>query len=408
MRSTGPGTRAETSALVFILGTVFINSLGYGMITLLIPLYVRELGGNAADAGAFNSLYALAQFGSMPVLGALSDRFGRKPVLLTCLLGTAVAFTLLGLADALIWIGVAIALDGITGGNLPTAYAYVADITPPSDRARGMGLIGAALGLGYMIGPALGGLLGQSSLRLPAMVAVALALTNLVFGRMALPESLRVEDRTRAIRWSQLNPVAQFAAVARNPGFARLLLALFLLHLAFSGLQTNFPLFAQARFGWDTLRMGGLFAVAGICAVLVQGVIFPAAQRRAGEGKLMVIGLFIMAISLAGVAAAPIDALLFPIVGLAAAGSGLAIPALNALLSRGADPGSQGKVMGGAQALQSLALIAGPALAGIAFDRIGPGAPYWAGGMIALAACLIAGLAMRARTGQLRVLDRRL
>ena len=142
--------------------------------------------------------------------------------------------------------------------------------------------------------------------------------------------------------------------------------------------------------------------------VLVQGAVFPAAPRRAGEGKLRVIRLFIMAISLAGVAAAPIDALLFPTVGLAAAGSGLAIPALNALLSRGADPGSQGQVMGGAQALQSLALIARPALAGVTFDRIGPGALYWLGGIIALAACLVARMAMRSGTGQLRVLDRRL
>jgi MFS family permease len=194
---------------LFIFITVFVDLLGYGMIIPLLPFYVQQQDGGAAIVGALGSLYALMQLLSGPVLGALSDRLGRRPVLLSCLLGTALAYLMLGLADTLLVIFLAIMLDGITGGNLTTAYAYIADVTSPKERSRGMGLVGAAFGLGIMAGPAMGGLLSAYGMGVPAFVASAIALTNVAFGWLMLPESLPPERRMAKTSWRALNPVAQ-------------------------------------------------------------------------------------------------------------------------------------------------------------------------------------------------------
>ena len=384
-------TRTKSaSPLLFIVITVFIDMLGYGMITLLIPLYVKEQGGSASLAGTLNSLYALMQFMAGPFIGALSDRFGRKPVLLVCLVGTALAFFMLGIANSLAWIVAAVALDGITGGNLTTAYAYIADVTTPQNRARGMGLVGAAFGLGAMIGPAMGGVLSQYNLHLPAFVACAIALSNLVFGWVALPESLSASLRTRTISWRSLNAVQQFVGLNKLGRIGILLTSMFLLNVAFSGLQTNFPLFAQARFNWDALRIGIFFAFVGICAVFVQGVLFNWLHARIREAYLLIGGLILMTLGLASVAFTQRAEWLYPIVGLAALGSGLGIPSLNSMVSTRVSAGQQGQLMGGVQAILSLALILGPSIAGLAFDRLGSGAPYLVGAVFAAAACAMA------------------
>ena len=383
------------SPLLFIFITVFVDLLGYGMVIPLLPFYVTRQSGGAAVAGALGSLYALMQLLSGPVLGALSDAYGRRPVLLVCLLGTACAYLLLGLANSLTMIFVAVMVDGITGGNLTTAQAYIADVTAPEARTRGLGLVGAAFGLGLMTGPALGGLLSLYGLWAPAFVACAIALSNVLFGLFVLSESLPPERRTAAPTWPRLNSVAQLIGLFRLAPIRVLMVTLFTLNLAFAGLQTNFPLYSHARFGWDAVRNGIFFAYVGVCAVLIQGVLLGRLQPRFGEARLVVSGLALMAIGLAGLAVAPWDWTLYPIVGLVALGTGLSIPSLTSLISRRVAASEQGRVMGGTQALLSLTMILGPTMAGLSFERVGTSAPYWLGGLLAAAALLIAHLALR-------------
>ena len=381
--------------LLFIFITVFVDLLGYGMIIPLLPFYVQQQEGGAAIVGSLGSLYALMQLLSGPALGALSDRLGRRPVLLTCLLGTALAYLMLGLAESLGLIFLAILLDGITGGNLTTAYAYIADVTQPEERSRGMGLVGAAFGLGIMAGPAMGGLLSHYGLGVPAFVACAIALSNVAFGWLLLPESLPPERRAARTSWRALNPVAQLLDLFHMAPIRLLLATIFALNLAFSGLQTNFPLYSQARFGWDAAHNGIFFAYVGACAVFVQGALFPRLQPRLGEKKLALGGLALMAGGMAGMALAGLDWLLYPIVGMVALGSGVSIPSLTGLVSQRVAGDAQGRLMGGMQALLSLTLILGPTLAGLSFQFISVPAPYWIGSLLAGTALLLAQSALR-------------
>jgi DHA1 family tetracycline resistance protein-like MFS transporter len=386
------------SPLLFIFITVFIDLLGYGMVVPLLPFFVQRQQAGATAAGALGSVYALMQLISGPVLGALSDRHGRRPVLLLCLLGTAGAYLLLGLSNSLAMIFLAISLDGITGGNLTTVYAYIADVTQPAERARGLGLVGAAFGLGLMAGPALGGLLSVYGLSVPAFIACAIALANVTFGWLVLPESLPPERRTATPSrgaWRVLNSAAQLMGLFELAPIRLLLVTLFTLNLAFSGLQTNFPLYSQARFGWNTTHNGIFFAYVGVCAVFVQGVLFRWIQPRLGEKRLAVGGLALMALALAGVATARQGWMMYPVIGLAALGSGTSIPSLTALVSHRVGAGEQGRLMGGTQALLSLTMIIGPTMAGLSFEHIGVAAPYWLGSLLAASALVMATIALK-------------
>lgn len=390
MSNVEQSTRLRRSPLAFIFITVFIDLMGYGMVIPLLPFFVQRQDAGATAAGALGSLYALMQLIAGPILGALSDRYGRRPVLLICLLGTAMAYLMLGFADSLPLIFLAIMLDGITGGNLSTAYAYIADVTTNENRARGMGLVGAAFGLGLMAGPAIGGLLSAYGLSVPAIFACALTLSNIAFGFFVLPESLPPEKRTPLDSWRALNWLTQLIGVFRISTIRMLLLATFTLNLAFAGLQTNFPLFSQARFGWDATRNGIFFAFVGVCAVFVQGILYGQIQPRVGEKRLAIIGLTLMAISLAAVATAQYDWLMYPIVALGALGSGLSIPSITGLVSQRVASGEQGRLMGGTQVVLNLALIVGPIIAGLSFEHIAVAAPYWLGSLFAIIALMFA------------------
>lgn len=395
MSNVEKDTRLRRSPLAFIFITVFIDLMGYGMVIPLLPFFVQRQDAGATAAGALGSLYALMQLIAGPILGALSDRYGRRPVLLICLLGTATGYLILGFANSLPLIFIAIMIDGITGGNLSTAYAYIADVTTNENRARGMGLVGAAFGLGLMAGPAIGGLLSAYGLSVPAFFACALSLSNVVFGFFVLPESLPPEKRMPIDSWRALNWLTQLIGVFRISTIRLLLLATFTLNLAFAGLQTNFPLFSQARFGWDATRNGIFFAFVGVCAVLVQGILYGQIQPRVGEKRLTIIGLTLMAISLAAVATAPYDWLMYPIVALGALGSGLSIPSITGLVSQRVPPGTQGRLMGGTQVVLNLALILGPIIAGVSFERIDVAAPYWLGSVFAIIALTLAYFGLR-------------
>jgi MFS transporter, DHA1 family, tetracycline resistance protein len=374
--------------LLIIFACVFLDMLGYGMIVPLLPFMVREGPQQALLVGLLSSLYALMQLLVAPLLGALSDRVGRRPVLVGCLFVAAGAYALLGVganSAALPLVFLAVAIGGAAGATIPTAQAYIADRTAPEERARGLGLIGAAFGLGLMLGPASGGLLSVYGLGVPAFLAAGLALANGVFGLVSLPPEQRVATPLRAGRL-----VGQLGAAIAERATRPLLLAIFLLNLAFAGLQSNFPLFSSTRFGWDPVANGVFFAFVGLCAVITQGLLVGRLQPIVGEPLLVVGGLGLMALSLALTALAPAGWMLYPLVGLMALGTGLAIPSITSLVSQRAAGDRQGVVMGGMQSVLSATLVIGPALAGLLFDRVGPAAPYLSGGLLAGAAFLAA------------------
>lgn len=382
--------------LFFIFVTVLVDMLGYGMILPLLPFYVQQQDGGAAMVGYLGAFYALLQLFSGPVLGTLSDQYGRKPILLLCLLGTSIAYALFGLANSLGILFLAVLLDGLTGNNLTTAYAYVADITTPENRSRGMGIVGAAFGLGVMAGPALSGFLSSFGLAVPALTASLIALLNVIYGFFFVPESLSPEQRTvhRAGNLAQnpLNGLGQLTTLMQVRPIRNYLISIFFLNLAFSGLQTNFPLFSRARFGWDVSQNSYFFAFVGLVAVFTQGFLYLRIQPHIREGRLSVLGLGMLALGMAGLALAPAGWMLYPMVAVAALGSGLTTPSLSALVSNHTPASEQGRLMGGQQVLFSLTAIAGPILAGLSFEHLAIFAPYLLGSCFALLALFSANL----------------
>ena len=380
------------SSLIFIFITIFVDLLGYGIMLPLLPFFVQAhaQAGGAAIAGALSSLYASAQLFAGPVLGALSDRYGRRPVLLICLLGTSLGYLMLGLADSLPLIFLAVLIDGLTGGNLTTAYAYIADVTTSENRARSMGMVGAAFGLGLMAGPALGGLLSRYGLYVPAFTASAIALGNAIFGFFVLPESLPLEKREIKSASQIFNWGKQFTSLLRQVNIQKFLTAMFLLNLAFAGLQSNFPLYSNFRFQWTPTQNSFFYLYVGICAVFIQGFLFGKLQPIFGERNLTLFGLTFMAIGLAGMALAPASWALYPAVTIVALGTGMSIPSLTALVSLRVSESEQGRLMGGTQTLLSLTNIFGPAIAGILFEAIAFSAPYWLGSALSIFALMVA------------------
>lgn len=373
-------------SLTFILITIFVDILGYSMMIPLLPFFVQKQGGGAAVAGALASLYAFLQLFSGPVLGSLSDRIGRKPILLACLFGTAIAYAAFGWADSLLLLFLAVTLDGLTGNNLTTSHAYIADVTTSAERSRGLSLAGAAFGLGVMAGPVLSGFLSGYGLALPAFVAAGIAFANTLYGLLFLPESLPLEKR--AHQPVSFNAFAQLKGLFDLRAIRFLLIAIFTLNLAFSGLQTNFPLFSNARFDWTPRQNGFFFAFVGVMAVLVQGFLYARLQPRLGERRLAALGLGFLSLGMAGIALTPSAWTLYLFVAIAALGSGSSIPSLSGMVSARVGESRQGQLMGGMQTLLGLTTIVGPMLAGLSFERIGVSAPYWIGSGLALLALL--------------------
>ncbi|MBK8822790.1 MAG: MFS transporter [Anaerolineales bacterium] len=383
-----------------ILVSVFVDMLGYGIMLPLLPFFVQAhaSAGGAAIAGGLMSMYSTIQLVSGPILGALSDRYGRKPILLLCLLGTGTSYLLLGLANSLPIIFLAVFIDGLTGSNLTLAHAYVADTTNAENRAKGLNYSQLAFGLGIMAGPILGGTLSGFGLSVPALIASFFAFANTAFGFFFLPESLPPERRetrpiTQVFSWA-----GQFTSIFRQKNIQNFLVVLFLLNLAFAGLQTNFPLYSNARFGWTPAQNSYFYLYVGLCGILVQGVLFGKLQTRFGERKLIPVGLTCMAIGLAGMAFVPAAWMIFPPVAVVALGTGISIPSLTALVSLRIPDSEQGRLMGGNQTLLALTNIFGPAIAGISFDVVAISAPYWLGSLLSIFALMIASVGFSTRS----------
>ncbi|MBW4561624.1 MAG: MFS transporter [Mojavia pulchra JT2-VF2] len=366
--------------MIFIFITLFLDLLGSGLLVPVIPFLVREYSKDALTIGLLAVSFSAAQFIASPVLGVLSDRYGRRPVLLISLLGTTLGYFIFGFANALWLLFAARLLDGFTGGNISTAQAYIADISPPQDRAKNFGLIGAAFGLGFIFGPALGGLLGQISLQAPAFAAGILSLATTIFGFFALPESLPPQKRLqRPIRLKELNPIAQVGDVLQRPVLRGLLLANFAKNFAFSGLQTNFALFTFVRFGLGSGANGAIFSYIGVLAALMQGLIVRRLVKHFREEQLAVVGFGMMAVGFSLISFVPTIWMLYPALTFIPVGSGLVTPTLMGLISKQVAIQEQGTILGASQAIASLTQVVAPVWAGAVFDYVGIGAPYWTG-----------------------------
>ncbi|GIV88517.1 MAG: tetracycline resistance MFS efflux pump [Chloroflexus sp.] len=385
--------------LLFIFLTIFIDLLGIGIVLPLLPEYVKIVersswpwlaDNRALVVGALTASYALMQFLFAPILGALSDRFGRRPILLLSLFGVGLSYLVFAVAENLTFLGVETVIGllflaritaGITGASISTAQAYIADVTPPSERARGLGMIGAAFGLGFMLGPAIGGLLSNISLQAPALFAAALSFANVMFGFFRLPESLPPEKRMRSVS-RNLNPVTRLTAVARDPRVQPFIFGSVLFNLAFAGLQSNFPVYSDVRFGFSPQQNALIFAFIGLIAVLVQGFLIRKLVARFGEARLALAGLTLMALGFAATGLAPASWMLFPAIGIVALGSGMLTPSLTSLISQSVSATEQGAILGGVQSFNSLTMVLGPLLAGTLFDLIAPNAPYLFGAVL--------------------------
>lgn len=370
---------ASRNTIAFIFIAVFLDFLGTGLLIPVIPFLVAQFDGNALTVGLVALSFFAAQFIATPAWGKLSDRYGRKPILIISSLGTGLSFLIFGFANALWLLFVARLVDGLTGVNVSIAQAYIADVSSNKNRAQNFALIGAAFGLGFTVGPALGGLLSQISLQTPAFVAATLSLLTAAFAFFIIPESLKPDRRKRAIALKELNPFGQVNNALRRPRLRRFLLANFAIDLAFSGLQTNFALYTFVRFDLGTNQNGILFAYVGIVSALMEGLIIRYLVKRFSERRLTIVGLGLMSLGYIWVALASVAWMLYPCLALIAVGSGMAVPTLTSTISKKVSQRQQGTILGAAQAISSLALIVGPVWAGFTFDYFGTSIPYWTG-----------------------------
>ena len=382
------------SALVFLLFSAFLNMMGIGLIIPVIPFLVQQyLGGQPAVAvagivGLLTSVYALCQFLAAPGLGMLSDRFGRRPILLVSLLGSAVGYVLFGIGGALWVLFLSRVIDGLTGGNISTMFAYVADTTPPAERSKYYGMLGASIGFGFVIGPALGGLLSHISLSAPFFIAAAVMFVNGVWGYFVLPESVTAEHRLEKFELSHLNPFEQLWAVLKQPVLRRLMLVGFLYFLPFAALQGNGSVLMKDVLGLTASGIGGVFFVIGVVDIGVQGFLMRKLLDTVNEIRLIEAGMLLMAVgflALASLTWFPHLWILLVGVALFALGGGLFEPSFSGLISHAADPRSQGRVQGANQSLQSLTRVIGP-LAAAALYQYGAHVPYVLCMVFALAA----------------------
>lgn len=397
-----PLRAGRPAAVIFIFITVVLDVLAVGIIIPVLPRLVeRFLDGDTARAaeiyGLFGGAWALMQFFFSPLLGAVSDRHGRRPVILISCFGLGIDYLFMALAPSLAWLFVGRLISGITAASFTTAGAYIADVTPPEKRAGAFGMIGAAWGVGFVLGPAAGGLLGGVDPRLPFWVAGALALVNAAYGAFVLPESLPPARRVAAIPWRKANPMGSLRLLRSHPELAGLASVMTLYFLGHQVLPSVCVLYAGYRYGWAPTQMGGVLAAVGICNIVVQALIVKRFVARFGERRALFTGLAFGVAGLAIYGLAPTGALFW--IGVPVfAGIGLVNPSVQALMTRHVSPQEQGQLQGANGAIMGLTGIFGPALFTLTFayfiDPVRhvqvPGAPFLLASALTLAALLVA------------------
>jgi MFS transporter, DHA1 family, tetracycline resistance protein len=388
--------KSSTRAFGLIFLTLLIDVAAMGMIIPVLPTIISGfVGGDLARAarlaGLLAALAAGLEFVFAPIIGALSDRYGRKIALMLGMLGPGLTYVLLASATSIGWLFVGYLLAGIIGAIYATANAYLADITPPEQRASRYGMMGAAFGLGFIVGPIVGGLLGSIALRLPLYAAGGLTLLNLGLCLFLLPESLPAARR-RAFRWSRANPLASLGLLRRTPTLLALAASLFLSNLALNGMYSTWIFSTTLRFGWGTAQTGVTFAVMGLLAALVQSTLVGPAVRRLGERRSILIGLSVSVLAFLGYALAPQGWMIYLIIGVASLAA-LDAPAGQTLVAASVGEDEQGAVQGALTSLLSLTRIVGPLLATNTFAYfVSPSAPIsFPGAPFALGAVLFAG-----------------
>jgi MFS transporter, DHA1 family, tetracycline resistance protein len=381
------------AALVFIFITVTLDILALGLVIPILPGLILEFTGqNSARAASLYGLFAVAfagmQFLASPVLGALSDRFGRRSVILLSNFGLGLDYVLMALAPTLWWLLAGRLLSGICAASITTANAYIADVTPPDKRAAGYGLLGAAFGLGFVIGPALGGVLGEIDLRLPFWVAAGLSAANFLYGWLILPESLRPERR-RPFLWRGAHPLGALRFLRAHPGLPVLAGSVFLSQLAHMALPAAFVLYADYRYDWGPREVGLTLAVVGVCSAIVQGGLVRAAIPRIGERRGLLFGLAMGASGFAIYGLAPSG--LWMLVGIPVmAFWGFVMPSAQSLMSGRVEPEAQGRLQGALTSLTGIAGIIGPLMfSQILAAAVGPLAHFGLPGAPFLLAALL-------------------
>ena len=376
----------KRSPLIIVFVTVFIDLLGFGIIIPLLPFYAETFGAHAFTVAMLSTSFSLMQFIFAPIWGRLSDRIGRRPIIVFGLLGSCLSYLAFGLATSLTALFAARIFAGIAGANIPTAQAVVADVTTPENRAKGMGMIGAAFGLGFIFGPAIGGYMSQFGYAAPGFFASALSLVNFIAAWFLLPETLKPEHR--AIE--RVGRLDALRAALTRPHLPLLLLIGFLVVASFSGFENTFALFAEQKYGFHASTIGYIFAFIGIILVIVQGFLVGKTVKMLGEHHIVPISLAIVAIGLLMIPGVHSIPALLVANGVLAVGMGFNNPSLMSLISRYTAAEDQGGVLGLTQALSSLGRIVGPMWAGFAFDHIGIGAPYVSSAVVMAVACLLA------------------
>jgi DHA1 family tetracycline resistance protein-like MFS transporter len=375
------------SPLIIIFITVLIDLIGFGIVIPVLPLYAERFGASPTAIGVLLGIYSAMTFIFAPVLGRISDRVGRRPVLLLSMIGTSAGFLLMGFANTLWLLFVARVIDGITGGNISTAQAYIADVTPPQERSRGMGLIGAAFGLGFIFGPAIGGALSHISVQAPFYFAAALAATNAVALYFLLPESLSTHNRSNN---QQHASVIELIEHSQSWQLAIVVATYFFATVAFALLTATYSLFTERRFGYDATHNGYIFAYLGLIGAVIQGGLLGKLARVFGDKTLAVSGTLILALSMFALAASATATMLIAASTGIAVGNSLLTPTLNAIASRSVSATWQGRVFGVMQSAASLARIVGPVLGGwlLSLDHFGR-KPYWTASGIMLIAFVL-------------------
>ena len=366
---------------------VVVDLIGFGIIIPLLPFYAEHFNADPTTVGMIMATYSLTQFIAAPFWGRLSDRIGRRPVLLFSLAGSAIAYSWLGFADQLWVLFSARALGGFMAGNISAAFAYVADITTPENRARGMGMIGAAFGLGFVIGPAIGGILGGSDpinadYKSPSLAAAGLSTVALIFGILFLKESLSQDIRNRPIARTNRSYMAQLLQSLSSPNLTFLLLMSFLATVVFSGLEVTFAMWSRRQFGWGPEQNGYLFAFVGVIGAIVQGGLVGILARRFGEIGLVIQGALTLCLGVIMIPFAQNITVLVIAMTISAYGFSIISPALNSAISLSADEENQGMVMGATRSTITLARVAGPIIAGVLFSTFGKEWPFYAGAAI--------------------------
>jgi len=357
-------------AIGFIFVTLVLIVLGFGIIIPVLPGLVTQFEGGSAAQGASSygvliGVFALLQFASAPVLGALSDRFGRRKVILIALAGTSVDYVIMGLAPSLGWLFVARMISGVTAGAFATCNAYIADVTPPEKRAQGFGLAGAAFGLGFAIGPAIGGMLGNINLRLPFFAAAVCVGINWLYGAFVLPESLPPERR-KAFNWKRANPLGSLMNLRRIHGVSWFAAMHFIYMLGQTMLQSIWVLYTGYRFAWSPRQIGVSLMIVGVASMLVQGKLVGPILKRTGEARGLMLGLLTTVVVFVGYGTATHGWMMYAIICFGSF-AGIAGPSAQALSTRRVPPNEQGAVQGALGGLQSLAGVISPPIAAWSF-----------------------------------------